>query len=515
MTETATAPAQPAQRPPKALGKKAKRGVAWSFLREGGNELLVFPASMVLARLLTPEEFGIATAAGFFTLLAGQLSALGLNAAIVRIKVVREEHLSTVFAVNVLVGLLTFGVLTASAPLVASFYRSPETGDILPIAALGFLISPFGTVPAAVLTREMRFRETAMADWFHLVAFSGVSLLLAWLGFSYMSMVYGRLAGLATLTVSRIAYSPWRPSFRLSIPALREIFSFGVGVHAKRLLDYSAQNVDNLLVGRFYGMVTLGIYDKAFSTMSRVLSRMNAGGPGVTFRIFAIIQDDPERFGRAYRKVVMSVTLLAFPLFGVLIAVAPQFLTLLFGNQWRPAAVPFQILCVGGALKLINTYASAAIQAAGLVWSEVWRQVLYVALIVAGLIALQDWGAVGAATAVLIGTAVMTVLMHVLLTKVTQLGWTDILRTIFPGLACTAICAGTALLTEFSVRATDSTPAGWVLLACQAASVTLVYSAFMLFAPIPALRTLVQEMYQDLAPTFLKRQRWLQALLQV
>ena len=105
--------------PHKPLGKRTTRGVVWSFLREGVTELLVFPLSMMLARILTPREFGIAAAAGFFTLLAGKLSEMGFNAALVRAKEIREDHLSTVFVVNLVVGVVTFAVLTAGAPLVA------------------------------------------------------------------------------------------------------------------------------------------------------------------------------------------------------------------------------------------------------------------------------------------------------------------------------------------------------------------------------------------------------------
>lgn len=511
-TPAGAAPSSPA--PTGALGKKAKRGVAWSFLREGVTEILVFPSSMILARLLTPEEFGIAAAAGFFTLLAGRLSELGFNAALVRSKVLRREHLSTVFVVNVAVGAITFAVVTAIAPLVARFYNSPETGNILPVAALGFLIVPLGTVPAALLSREMRFRHMTLVDWYHTVTFALATVVLAWLGFSYMSMVYGRLAALAAMTVSRIAFARWRPSLRFSGSALREIFPFGAGVHAKRLLDYTAQNIDNLIVGKFFGMATLGIYDKAFSTMNRVLARLNTGGPGVTFRVFSIIYDQPDRFRRAYHKVVMSTTLLAFPLFAVLVAVAPRFIVLLFGDRWAAAADPFRLLCLAGCLKLLNTYASSANQAAGQVWSEVWRQLLYVGLIVGSLIALQGWGAIGAASGVLLATCVMAVLMHVLLTRITHLRWMDVIRPQVPALLCAAGAASVVLVVE-RVLLLNGLTAPWLVLAAQGLAASLFYVGFVLFAPLASLRALVRDVAEDLVPGSVKRLRWVQLYLDV
>lgn len=489
------------------LGKKTTQGVAWSFVRSGGQELLLFPGSMILARLLTPKEFGIAAAAGFFTVLAGRLSDLGFNAALVRSKVVLPIHLSTVFVVNVVVGIVSFLVLTALAPVVAAFYNTPETGAILPIAATSFLIVPLGTIPAALLSRDMRFREMTAVDWWHMLTFAAVSVIAAWFGASYMSMVYGRLAALTVQAAIRIIYVPWRPSFAFSSAALREILAFGAGVHAKRMLDYIAKNVDNIVVGKFLGMTSLGIYDKAFSTMDRFQGRMTTGGPGVLFRVFAIIHEEPERFRRAYHKVVLSTTLMAFPIFAIVIAVAPQFVVVLFGEAWRPAAVPLQLLCVAGALKLLNSYASAASQAAGQIWPELWRQVLYIGLIVASVFLFRSGGPIGASVGVLLSTLVMTVLMNHLLTRVTPLRWRDILAPQLPALACAAGCALTAVAVEQLVRM-FLTPAPWLLLIVPGAAAGAFYAAFVLFAPNAALRALVRDVANDLAPPFIKQHRW-------
>jgi teichuronic acid exporter len=496
----------------KSLGKKTTEGVAWSFIRSGGQELLLFPGSMLLARMLTPTEFGIAAAAGFFTVLAGRLSDLGFNAALVRSKVVLPIHLSTVFVVNVLVGMVSFGVLTAIAPFVATFYNTPEVAGILPVAAISFLIVPLGTIPAAILSRDMRFKAETAVDWWHMFSFATVSVLAAWWGASYMSMVYGRLVALTVQAIARIAFVPWRPSFAFSRAALGEILAFGAGVHAKRLLDYIAKNVDNIVVGKFLGMTSLGLYDKAFSTMDRFQGRMTTGGPGVLFRVFAIIHEEPERFRRAYYKVVMSTTMMAFPIFAIVIAVAPQFVVVLFGEVWRPAAVPLQLLCVAGALKLLNSYASAASQAAGQIWPELWRQVLYVVLIVATVFVLRGGGPVGASAGVLLSTIVMTILMNHLLTRVTPLRWPDILKPQVPALVCAAGCAATALLTEQVMRMYVP-PVPWVLLAGPGVAAAMFYAVFVLFAPYAALRALVRDVADDLAPTFVKQHPRVRAYL--
>ncbi len=498
----------------KALGKVAKRGVIWSFLREGVTEVLLFPASMVVSRILTPTEFGITSAAMFFIQLSSRLTDLGFNAALVRSKVITQEHLSSVFVVNVAVGVFAYAVLALSAPFIGDFYNTPEAGQVLPIAALGFLIAPLGAVPGAIIARDMKFREASFVDWSYCVTFGGLSILLAWMGFSFWGIVYARVASVAAQALSRLYFARWRPSLRFSGAALRDVLSFGIGMHTRRLLEYTASNFDNLVVGRFMGMHSLGLYDKAYSTVNRFLNRVNTGGPSVMFRIFALIHEDPTRFRRAYSRVIMSATVFGFPLLAVMIVTAEQFIVVLFGPNWRPAAQPFQLLCLGGALKLLNAYVSSAVQASGRVWSEVWRQALFIVFIVTGVYLLRDWGPSGAALAVLISTMAMTVLMHALLRRVSPLTWGQIGEPLVPGILCALVASAVALLVAFLMRSAGD-PGEWLLLLCQGICSAVAFLVFVLFAPHSGLRALVHEMTTDLAPAFLKKQPWLQRYIQL
>jgi PST family polysaccharide transporter len=505
------------RRPPidknKALGKTAQQGVVWAFLRESVSEILVFPASMVLARLLSPREFGVAAAALFFIQLAGRLSELGFNAAIVRSKVIEPIHLSTIFVAQIVLGIAMFALMLLLTPFIGAFYNMPESGTVLPVSAVIFLIVPFGAVPSAIMQRNMQYRDSTTVDWAQLLVTSGTNIVLALLGFSYMSIVYARLTSAITAQVLRIHFAQWRPSLKFSMQALKEILPSGAGFFVKRLLDYSAQNGDNLVVGRVQGLTALGLYDKAYSTMNRFLVRMNTGGPGVMFRIFAVIHEEPERFRRAYTKVMLSSSMLGFPIFTALGAMAPQLMVVMFGAKWLPAAAPFALLCASGSLKLLNTYASAATQAAGQIWSEVWRQVLYISLIVGGILAFKDWGPTGAAAGVLSATAVMTVLMHVLLQRVTHLPWKELMRPLGPALMCSAGVATVVIGLEYALRAFIAQPNPWVLVLCQAPAAALFVAVFALFAPHRDLRALVLEMSDTVVPKGIRQHPWARAYL--
>ena len=206
----------------KSLGKTAQKGMVWSFLREGVSEILLFPASMVLARLLTPREFGVAAAAAFFIQLAGRLFEFGFNATLIRAKVVEPIQLSTVFVTQLVVGGTVCLGMMALSPWIGYFYNMPEATEVLPVAALAFVIAPFGSVPAALLQRRFEYKKSTTIDWVQLLVTSVTNIVMALLGFSYMSIIYARLtSSLATQTM-RIYFARWRPSFSAcSIPAIR------------------------------------------------------------------------------------------------------------------------------------------------------------------------------------------------------------------------------------------------------------------------------------------------------
>ena len=277
-------------------GKTAKRGVAWSFVREAGTELIATPTGLLLARMLTPFDFGIAASAVFFVTLATRLTNFGFNLALARIKVLKPEHESSVFVVTLGVGAAAYAILASSGRLMAAFFHAPQLTQIMPIAALGFVITPFGTVPAALMSRNLQFRRNAICDWIQGIAGATTVLTMAYMGFGYWSLIYNQVASDIASTIAKIVLSGWRPSLRFSLEAIKDLFSFGAGVFAKRLLDYTAGNVDNLVVGRTLGMSALGFYDKGFVTVRRILNRLNTGGPMVSFRVLSLIYEEPDRF---------------------------------------------------------------------------------------------------------------------------------------------------------------------------------------------------------------------------
>jgi O-antigen/teichoic acid export membrane protein len=247
-------------------------------------------------------------------------------------------------------------------------------------------------------------------------------------------------------------------------------------------------------------VTSLGFYDKGFAAGNRLFNKLTVVGPSVSFRIFSIIQDEPERFRRGYRKVVLSTTLMGYPIFAALAAIAHPLFLVAFGQKWLPSVLPFQILCVAFMLKLTNTYAGSAAQARGWIWSQVWRHAVNVVCIAVGVFLLRPWGIVGAAVAVLAATVVLAAMMQHLLRSATHFGWGDILEPQLPAILCSAGVAIAALAAEFAVVRVDPAAPAWAILIAQSVCAGTFFLGFLRFSGFAEVTELVGETLGHISP---------------
>jgi PST family polysaccharide transporter len=496
---------QPAQASRKNYGKKAKVGAMWSVGRESVTQLIGIPTTLILARLLSPSDFGIAAAATFFIQLGKRLGNMGLNTALVRMHDVREEHRASVFTINLVFGLLAWAALMLAAPHIGAFYGDERVVGAVRVASTIFLVNFFGAVEYAVLQRDMKFKEMALVEWTQPAVFLPVSVGLAWAGWGFWALLLGQVVSNAASTASKMYFGRWRPSLAVTRAGIAETVPFGMGVYAKRLLTYAAENLDSLVVGGLFGVTSLGYYDKAFNAADNLSNRLSVGST-VMFRIFAIIRDERERFVRAYSKVVLAGTFATLPVFAGLFVASREFIIVVFGEQWLAAVVPFQLLCAAGAMRLLTSYASAAVQASGQIWGEVWRKVAQVALIVGLVLAFRRWGIEGAALGVLISSLILTLLMQGLVRRIVGLTWWEMWTPLWPSVVAATMTASVVAVTTAAIRSWAPASPDWLVLILQAAAGGVSWIAFALFAPLRSLQDVVDEILDDVVPRFARRQ---------
>jgi O-antigen/teichoic acid export membrane protein len=486
--------------PDKAYGKIAKVGAVWTIGRQSIGQVIHFAASVVLARLLTPYDFGLAAAVAFFLKLANKVGSLGLGGALVRLKEVRPEHVSSVFVVNLALGVGVWAVLTVSAPALARVFHNDAITPALRVAALQYLLHPFGVGQLASFNRQFQFKPMAAIEWINSVVFFAVSVSLAWSGWGYWSLIYGTLLASVTGTVLKIYLGDAQPRLRFSKEAFMEVIPFGIGLQVKRILTFCAEYLDTLVVGRVLGITSLGLYDKAFSTVDRVTDRLTAG-PSVFFRIFAIIREEPERLRRAYRKSALAVSLVGIPSFAVLIVLGPELIPFVYGDQWRSSILPFQILCLAGAFRMSSAYASAVTQAQGRIWSEIARSSVYVTLVVAGAWLGAAWGIAGVAVGVAIANCVMSLLMQTLVCKLTDLRWREVFGPQLPALCIAGVFAVVMLGVQSAFTAIWPDAIEWHRLALKLAAAAVTGFVVFLRPPFQTVRDVRDEILHDLAPS--------------
>ena len=494
------------KRKKKFYGKTAKVGILWTGFRRIGVEVIGIPTTMVLARLLTPEEFGIATVGRIFLLLAEHATQVGLPAAMVRLKELRPAHMSTSLVFGLGVGAVAWLVLTGLAPVLAGFFDTPEVASVLPVAAAAFLIAPWGATGRVPIVRDMRFSQLAASTWIKALGQAATSIALAWNGFGFWSLVYGHLAGEVAGAASKLYFSRWIPRFGFSRDALADLWSYGVGRQMKGLLRYVGNNVDNIIVGRMLGMGSLGLYDKAFVSLKKLMGRIDVG-QGEMFRILAVIREDEARFRKAFRKLALARTVLACPVFIAFVVVAPQLFFVLYGAQWMPAVPVFQILCAFAFLQVMTRTAAMANEVIGLMWRQVAIRAGHVVLIATGVFVGSRWGLVGVACGVLCARVMLTIMVHTLLRSATGLRWSELLSPLVPALLNAAVIATLLLITETAVRAVDPTVHPLPLLAIQGGVAVPVYVCFLLYSPFRDVRALASETVSDFFPGLAKRLR--------
>jgi O-antigen/teichoic acid export membrane protein len=348
-----------------------------------------------------------------------------------------------------------------------------------------------------MIAREMQFKRSTVAHWVDAISGVAVSIGLAVSGYGYWSIILGHLTGTLCQVAVVTWLSRWRPTFRFSMAALRDLLGFGLGVHMKRLLQFACFNIDTLIVGSVLGMTALGFYDKAFTLMNRLLGRLALGGGN--FRIFAIIHEDRVRYRRAYLRMTLAISLIALPGFGALMVMAPAVIVVLFGKSWLPSVVPFQILCVAGVIRLYDGYASAANEVMGVIWLQVRRQAVGVVLV-----AVFTWlgsrygGVVGAAIGITAALALLTASMQALVIRETGITAGEMLRAQLPAAVCALGIMVVALCTEILIRRWVHEPAAWTMLLGQAGTGCIFYAWFILRSPFASVRGLVHETIADL-----------------
>jgi O-antigen/teichoic acid export membrane protein len=463
----------------KGLGRRAARGATATLITQWTRFVLQTASTVVLARLLTPEDYGLV---GMVAALLGAGDALwnlGLQTATMQRKHITQAQVSYFFWLQASLGALLTAASCACAPLVVGFYGKPALYPIIYVYSFVFLLGGLLAQHRAVLFRQMRFTLVAIIDVVALGIGSGAAVAVAVVGGTYWAIVVQTVVMLFVQAVWFWYASGWRPSRPRREGGMWPLLSFGINLSLTNLLGDVGQNADNILVGKVYGTAPLGIYSRAYNLLLLPIRQIQAPMARVAVPVLSYLQDQPERFRRYYHASASALCYLAMPLMTMLAALSPQVVDILLGHRWHAVAPVFGILAIAGVLQMLrgpNSWIFTATNHTGrqAAWALI-SQPIRIGSFFIGI----HWGIKGVAWAFTISTLIVLIPAFMWAVHDTPLRLRDIWAAGYRPLTFSVIGFGVSLGVRDAMRSSGS----WAILLTAIAASLLAMSVTLLLWP--------------------------------
>ena len=389
-----------------SLKRQAISGVKWSTVSQIGRQGAQLLTTVILARVLTPSDFGLVGMAMVVIGFVGIFKGLGTSAAIIQKQELSDELLSSIFWVNVGFGFLVMLALFFGAPLGGLFYREPRVIPVLQALSLSFFISGLSVLQQALLERALAFQTLAKVELSAVISGSVVGIALALLGFGVWSLVFQSLTTVTVTTILLWAFSSWKIRWIFQWNEVKSVSSYSLNLLGYSIFNYMARNADYLLIGRYLGAQDLGYYTLAYRILLFPLQNISGVISRVMFPVYSGIQSDNSRFAKTYLRVAITIALITFPMMGVLVLAKPMVLTV-FGEEWQPIILLIMILTPVGMIQSIGATVGPVYQAKGRTdWMFWWGIGAGTLAMIAFIVGLR-WGIVGVATAYAIASFIL------------------------------------------------------------------------------------------------------------
>lgn len=361
----------------------------WAALQKYSTMFIHFISGIILARLLTPYDYGCIGMLAIFLTLAEAFIDGGFGSALIQKKRPTQEDYSTIFFWNLGMAAFMYAILFFSAPAIARFYDIPLLCDVLRVQGIILFIYAFNIVQRNQLRKNLNFKVLSIVTITTSVIALVVTIIMAYKGFGVWALVAQYLITAAIPAVVFWFFIKWRPIKVFSWKSFKELFSFGFYMFLTNLLNNFAVKIQGLLIGKIYSPVTMGYYSKAHSTESFASQSISSVMTQVTYPLYAEAQNDLKQLGNMIRRLTMTIAYITFPLLFILLLLAKPFFLLLYSERWLASVPYFQVLCIAGlgvSLTAVNTQAIAAIGKSKLmfVWTVI-KRAIGIATIVGGL----------------------------------------------------------------------------------------------------------------------------------
>lgn len=387
-------------------------------------------STAVLARLLSPEDYGLI---GMTTAVTGFIQlfqSMGLSEATIQCKEINHKQASALFWLNGTVGVGLTALALAISPLVANFYDEPRVIGIMYALSINFVISSFAVQHTALLKRQMQFAVLAKASMLAMAVGVIVAIVGALQGLGYWALVLMFVSSSVTNSICIWLACSWCPGLPDFNSGIGPMLSFGANIIGFNCVNYFSRNLDNVLIGRVWGPQQLGLYAKAYQLLLLPINQINSPVTSVAMPTLSRLQDNPERFQRYYYKAISLITIISMPIVCFLFAAAADVIMFFLGEQWLDAVPIFRFLIPAALIGTFNVAPGWAFRSLGRAGTQFRLGIVTSTLNVLIFIVGVRWGAVGVAAAYGLSRPFIMIVNIIYCYRGTFLNPSDLMRTL-------------------------------------------------------------------------------------
>lgn len=331
---------------PESLRGKAIKGSGWSFIDNVANQGITFLVGLVLARLLTPEEYGLIGIITIFIAIFNSIVDSGFSNALIRKNDAKDIDYNTVFLTNLLFSVVLFIVLYVCAPVISRFFEQPLLVPLMRVMGSIVIINAFAIIQRTILVKAVDFKTQTKVSLISSIASGVLGIGMAVTGWGVWSLVGQQVSRQLLNSVFLWIFAKWYPKMEFSFRSFRELFDFGWKLLVSGLIDTVCTRIYQIVIGKFYSPAMLGQYTRADQFASIASSNITTVVQRVSYPILSSVQDDKERLKNGYKKIIKETMFITFTLMLGMAAIAKPMILTLIGEQWLPCVPFLQIVCL-------------------------------------------------------------------------------------------------------------------------------------------------------------------------
>ncbi|MDY0385790.1 MAG: lipopolysaccharide biosynthesis protein [Methanolobus sp.] len=391
-----------------SLAQKTTVGVLWKFAEQLSKRGIGIVITLLLARFLAPDDYGLVAMMAVFLAIADSIMDLGFNQALIRKKDATDSDFSTAFYTNLALGGLSYLLLFMSAPFIAMFYEEPRLITLVRVVGVVILINSFQIVQSTILSRNLNFKAQLKVAVPATIISGLFAVIIAYSGFGVWALIAQMIISSLVSTFLLWSMDIWRPTFVFNKESLVEMFGFGSKLFLSGILNTFFKNIYVIVIAKIFTATIAGHYFFASKVRDLILNQLVNSIQTVTYPALATLQEDDIRLKAGYRKIIQVTTFGLFPVMAIIAALAESFFTVFLNEQWLPAVPYLQLMCISAVMQPLHTINLNILKVKGRSDLFLYLEIIKKLILMAILLVSIQFGVIG----ILIGQIISSVLSY-------------------------------------------------------------------------------------------------------